>query len=119
MCAIFSCTSHILITKFEASKTLNRNLKIEFLLMPFFLFSLYFLTSGKFSLIEISFLILLKEVALLLFRLNLLRKIIKNLFIHYIYISLFLLTLYLSINFENLFYISLVGLIISIFIKND
>ncbi len=119
LCAIFSCTSHILITKFEASKTLNRNLKIEFLLMPFFLFSLYFLTSGKFSLIEISFLILLKEVALLLFRLNLLRKVIKNLFIHYIYIFFFLLTLYLSINFENFFYISLLGLIISIFIKND
>ncbi len=119
LCAIFSCTSHILITKFEASKTLNLNLKIEFLLMPFFLFSLYFLTSGKFSLIEISFLILLKEVALLLFRLNLLKRIIKNLFIHHIYIFFLLLTLYLSINFENLFYISLIGLIISIFIKND
>ena len=119
LCAIFSCASHILITKFEASKTLNRNLKVEFFLMPFFLFSLYFYSSNKFSLIEISFLILLKEVILLFLRLNLLRKIIKNLFTHYIYILFFLLTLYLSINFENLFYISLLGLIFSIFLKND
>ena len=119
LCAIFSCASHILITKFEASKSLSRNLKIEFLFMPIFLYSLYFLTKGKFSLIEISFLILTKESVLLFLRLNLLKKVIKNLFIHYIYIFFFLLTLYLSINFENLFYISLLGLIISIFIKND
>ncbi len=119
LCAIFSCASHILITKFEASKTLNRNLKVEFFLMPFFLFSLYFYSSNKFSLIEISFLILLKEVILLFLRLNLLRKIIKNLFTYYIYILFLLLTLYLSINFENLFYISLLGLIFSIFLKND
>tara|TARA_Y100001958_G_C21242651_1_gene571056 strand:- start:2386 stop:3747 length:1362 start_codon:yes stop_codon:yes gene_type:complete len=119
LCAIFSCTSHILITKFEASKTLKRNLKIEFLLMPFFLMSLYFLTSNKFSIIEVSFLILLKEVILLFFRLNLLKKIIKNLFIHYFYILIFLITLYFSINFENLFYIILILLILSIFIRND
>lgn len=117
LCAIFSCASHILITKFEASKTLSRNLKIEFLFMPIFIYSLYFFTKGKFSLIEISFLILSKEVVLLFLRLNLLRKVIKNLFIHYIYILFFLLTLYLSINFENLFYIFLLGLIISIFFK--
>tara|TARA_B100000674_G_C37940440_1_gene962330 strand:- start:1682 stop:2464 length:783 start_codon:yes stop_codon:yes gene_type:complete len=119
LCAIFSCTSHILITKFEASKTLDRNLKIEFLFMPFFLSSLYLLTSHNFSLIDISFLILIKEVILLIFRLNLLRSIIKNLIFHYFYILLLLSTLYLSINFENLFYISLILLIISLFIKND
>ena len=119
LCAIFSCSSHILVTKFEASKTLNRNLKIEFLIMPFFLSSLYFLTSGKFSLLDISILILLKEAILLFFRLNLLKKIIINLYIHYIYIFFLIFTLYLSINFENLFYLSLIGLIISIFIKND
>ena len=117
LCAIFSCTSHILITKFEASKTLSRNLKIEFLLMPFFLLSLFFLASNKFSLIEISFLILFKEVILLFLRLNLLKKIIKNLITYYTYIFLFILTLYISINFENLFYLFLIILIISIFIK--
>ena len=89
LCAIFSCASHLLITKFEASKTLSKNLKIEFFLMPFFLISLYYLTSNKFSLIEISYLILFKEVILLLFRLNLLKKIIENIIIYYLYIFLF------------------------------
>ena len=43
LCVIFSCSSHILITKFEASKTLDKNLKIEFILIPFFLFFYIFL----------------------------------------------------------------------------
>ena len=64
--------------------------------MPFFLFSLYLFTSNKFSLIEISFLILLKEVILLFLRLNLLKKIIKNLFIHYLYIVFFINTLLIN-----------------------
>ncbi len=119
LCAIFSCTSHLLITKFEASKTLNKNLKIEFYLMPFFLIFLYFLTSNKFSLIEISYLILFKEVALLILRLNLLKKIIKNVVQYYIYITLFLSTLYISIYFENLLFFILILLIIINFIKND
>ena len=117
--AIFSCASHILITKFEASKTLSRNLKIEFLFLPIFIFSLYFFTSNKFSLLEISYFILLKEVTLLILRLNLLKKIIKNLNIYYIYILFFLFTLFLSINYENLLYLFLILMIISIFIKND
>ena len=53
----------IYITKFEASKTLDKNLKIEFILIPFFIF-LYFLTSNKFSLIENSILILIKVLLL-------------------------------------------------------
>ena len=67
--------------------------------MPFFLIFLYFLTSNKFSLIEISYLILFKEVALLILRLNLLKKIIKNvvqllhlyniIFIHSLHIYIF------------------------------
>ena len=119
LCVIFSCSSHILITKFEASKTLDKNLKIEFILIPFFLFFLYFFTSNKFSLIDISVLILVKEVALLFLRLNLLKKIIRNLLIHYINILFFLVTLYLSINFENFFYVFLIFLIIANFIKDD
>ena len=46
---IFSCASHILVTKFEASKTLYRNLKVEFFLMPFFLLALFFLTSKNYD----------------------------------------------------------------------
>ena len=119
LCAIFSCASHILITKFEASKTLDKNLKIEFILIPFFLFFLYFLTSNKFSLIEISILILIKEVLLLFLRLNLLKKIVKNIFVYYFNILFFLCALYLSINFENFFYLFLIFLIIGNLIKND
>ena len=87
--------------------------------MPFFLIFLYFLTSNKFSLIEISYLILFKEVALLILRLNLLKKIIKNVSQYYIYITLFLSTLYISIYFENLLFFILILLIIINFIKND
>ncbi len=119
LCAIFSCASHLLITKFEASKTLSKNLKIEFFLMPFFLISLYYFTSNKFSLIEISYLILFKEVILLLFRLYILKKIIKNIIKFYLYIIFFISTLYISINFENFFFVVLIFLIIGNFVKND
>ena len=46
LCSIFSCASHLLITKFEATKTLNRNLKIELIIIPFFVVLLYFLTNS-------------------------------------------------------------------------
>ena len=58
---IFSCASHILITEFEASKSLSRNLKIEFILMPFFLLTLFNLINLQYSLVQISLLILLKR----------------------------------------------------------
>ena len=119
ICAIFSCTSHLMITKFEASKTLSRNLKIEFILMPFFISYLYFLSSNNFSLIEISLLILLKEFLLLALRLNILKKIIKNIIIYYAYIIFYIGALYMSINFESLFYICLIFLIIINFVNND
>jgi O-antigen/teichoic acid export membrane protein len=119
LCSIFSCVSHLLITKFEASKTLNRNLKIEFILMPFFLIALYYLTSNEFTLIQISFLILLKELILLFFRLNLLKKDIKNVNSYYLYTFLLILALYLSINFKTLFLVFLILLIFIYSFKND
>ena len=76
----FSCTSHILITKFEASKTLNKNLKIEFILMPFFLISLYIFTSSKFSLIEISFFDLIKGSYIAFFKIKFKKKIVKKIY---------------------------------------
>lgn len=117
--AIFSCTSHLLITKFEASKTLNQNLKIEFMIMPFFLILLYSLTSNKFSLFEISLLILAKEIILLVLRLNILKKKIKNVIDYYLHIIFFLLIFYLSINYENLFLVFLILITLSNLIKND
>ena len=119
ICAIFSCASHLLITKFEASKSLKKNLKIELSFIPFFLTLLYFLTSNRYSLIAISFLILFKEVILLILRLTILKKVIKNLNFFYTCILAILLTFYISINFQNLFLIVLMFLIIGIFVKND
>ena len=105
LCSIFSCASHLLITKFEATKTLNRNLKIELIIIPFFLVLLYFLTNNFISLIYVSILILFKEWILLIIRLNLLKKSISNLKIYYIFSLLFIITLYFSINLEKIFLI--------------
>lgn len=119
LCSIFSCASHLLITKFEASKTLYRNLKIEFILMPFYLIILFYLTNAKFSLVQISLLILMKEGILMFFRLNLLRKEVRNVNSYYKHSLLLILGLYLSINFKEVFLIFLIILIINYFIKHD
>jgi O-antigen/teichoic acid export membrane protein len=100
---IFSCTSHILITKFEASQTLKRNLKFELLVMPFFLLALYFFTNDGYSLIYIASIILAKETILLFLRLNILQKEVKELYSYYIYSILFICMLYLFLNYQNLF----------------
>lgn len=91
---IFSCSSHILITKFEASKTLKKNLKIELILMPIFLFSLFYLIQMKYSLIVISILILTKEYILFILRLYLLKYYLKK-FQKYLLYSLFLILILL------------------------
>ena len=65
---IFSCASHILITKFEAKKTLYKNLKIEFYLLPFFLIILFYLTIKNYSLLIIGILILSKEIIIIFFK---------------------------------------------------
>jgi O-antigen/teichoic acid export membrane protein len=110
---IFSCASHILITKFEATKTLSQNLKIEFFLLPIFLISLYYLTSRDFSLILVSILILVKEVILFYLRLIILRNEIKNVSNYYFYSFLLILILIFSFINVNLFYASLAILAIN------
>ena len=112
---IFSCASHILVTKFEATQTLKRNLKIEFYLMPFFLATLFYLAINSFSIFAIGILILIKEIILLFFRLNLLKKTINNLKIYYIYSIIFLFILFFSFNNLIVFYVLLFLLILSIF----
>ena len=104
--AIFSCASHVLITKFEASKTLRHNLKIEFLFMPIFLIALFFLTSKNFTLVQISLLILFKELILFFMRMYLLRSEIDNIKNYYLYSLFFLLMLCSSFYHQNLYYIS-------------
>ena len=114
---IFSCASHILVTKFEASKTLYRNLKIEFLLMPIFLAILFILAKENYSLFQISLLILLKKLILLFLRLNFLKYEIKNVKKYYFFLIYFLLILFLSFNNIDLYYFSLILLILSLFKK--
>ena len=116
---IYSCVSHILITKFEATKTLNKNLKIEFLLMPFFLSSLYFLSSGNYSLLLIGVLILIKELILLFLRLKFLSLKIKQINSFYFFPLYFLIMLLLSFYNYYLYYLMLLPLILSLFKNND
>ena len=115
---IYSCVSHILITKFEATKTLNKNLKIEFLLMPF-LSSLYFLTSENFSLLLIGILILIKELILLFLRLKILNLKIQGIKSLYLYPIYFLIMLLLSFYNYYLYYLMLLPLILNLFRNND
>jgi O-antigen/teichoic acid export membrane protein len=114
---IFSCASHLLVTRFEATKTLNQNLKIEFFLMPFFLYSLYHLTSLDYSLLLISLLILTKEVILFFLRLNILNRKIQKVNSYYFYSILFLIMLYLSFYNSSLYLIFLLLLIVNLFRK--
>ncbi len=115
---IFSCSSHILITKFEASKTLQKNLKIELILMPIFLFSLFYLIQMKYSLIIISVLILAKEYILLILRLNLLKNYLKKFRTYLLYSLILILILFLSFFYMNLFYASLTIFFLNILKKN-
>ena len=118
LCGVFAGTSHILVTKFEATQTLKRNLKFEFILMPFFLLTLYIFLNNRYSLIYIASIILIKETILLFFRLNFLKKEIKNIIHFYLYSILFILILYLSFKNEFLFYLMEILLLISL-LKND
>ena len=112
---IFSCVSHILVTKFEATQTLKYNLKIEFYLMPFFLALLFYFSINSFSIFTIGILILFKEIVLLFFRLNLLKKSVNNFKIYYFYSILFLLILFFSFTNQIIFYVLLILLIFSLF----
>ncbi len=113
---IFSCASHILITKFEATKTLYKNLKIEFFLLPFFLIALFFLTTNNFPLFVIGILILSKEMLLFFLRLNFLKYEIVEFKEYYFFSLYFLFLLFLSFYNQNLYYLSLIPLVI-IFLK--
>lgn len=115
---IFSCSSHILITKFEASKTLKKNLKIEFVLMPIFLFSLFYLIQMKYSLIIISILILAKEYILFILRLNFLKNYLKKFKTYLLYSLILILMLLLSFFYMGLFFAALAFFLINIFKNN-
>lgn len=117
LCVIFSCTSHILVTKFEASKILYQNLKIEFFLMPIFIIFLVFLTAKNYSLLHIGILVLIKECILFFIRINFLKYIIKNVKKYYLISIYFIIMLLSSFYNENLYYCLLIILIFNSFRK--
>ena len=116
---IFACSSHILITKFEATQTLKKNLKFESFLLPFFLVTIIILIFNSFSLITISLAILAKEFILLLLRINFLKKVIVDVKKYYYYLIIFILMLFFSIYNQTIFFILEIIMILNILIKYD
>ena len=116
---IFACSSHILITKFEATQTLRKNLKFESLLLPFFLITIILLIYNSFSLITISLAILSKEFILLLLRINFLKKEITDVKKYYYYLIIFIFMLFFSIYNQIIFFILETIMILNILIKYD
>ena len=108
--AIFSCTSHILVTKFESDQLSNLNFRIEIIFLPLFFSTLIFLCVKSHSLILISTLILFKEILFIFCRLYLL-KLKKNNTILYFNLIIFPFLLILSFVNMGLFYL-LLGLTI-------
>ena len=116
---IFSCCSHILITKFEASKILKQNIKFESYLLPFFLITIFLLIINSIPLVLISLVILTKEFILLILRMNFLRMQINNLNKYYYYIIIFLMMLFFSIYNQTIFFILEIIMIINILLNYD
>ena len=110
--AIYSCISHILITKYEADQKSKRNFRIELSLIPFFISILFYLILKFESLLLISVLILIKEICLVFLRLYFLSLYIKYMKKYLFYLLIFPILLVLSFISMNLFYILLIILII-------
>ena len=116
---LFSCGSHILVTKFEASKILKQNIKFESYILPFFLISIFLLIINSLSLVLISLVILTKEFILLILRMNFLRMQIKNVNKYYYYITIFLMMLFFSVYNQTIFIVLEIVMIINILLNYD
>ena len=117
---IFSCASHILVTKFEANKSLNLNLKIELLILPIFLIILLFFINQGYSLIVVSLVILCKEFILLIIRLFLLKNSYNDLNKFFLLSTSYLIILLSSFYNIYVFYFLLsILLILNLKIKHD
>lgn len=113
--AIYSCISHILITKYEADQNSKKNFRIELSLLPLFLLILGYLFIKFDSLLFISILILVKEIFLVLFRLYFLSSKLIKIKQYLIYIFIYPILLILSFLNMNFFYLILAILIIITF----
>lgn len=110
--AIYSCISHILITKYESDQNSKTNFRIELCLLPFFVLIMLYLFINFDSLFFISLLILIKEISLVLLRLYFLSSKIFVIKQYLIYILIFPVLLILSFINMNFFYVALILLII-------
>ena len=97
--AIFSCISHILVTKYEADQLSKLNFKIEITFLPFFLFGIIYLTSTGETLTKISVLILIKELILLVFRIYFLNIIPSLMRLLYFFVCIDFFTNYIILQF--------------------
>ena len=82
--AIFSCISHILLTKFEADQLSYVNFRIEVIFLPLFLIALVYMAYTNYSLMNISILVLIKEIVLIFFRIYYLKINYKRIQIYFI-----------------------------------
>ena len=113
--AIYSCISHILITKYEADQNSKKNFRIELSLLPLFLLILGYLFIKFDSLLLISILILIKEIFLVLLRLYFLSSKLFKIKQYLIYILIYPILLIFSFFNMNFFYLILAILIIITF----
>lgn len=95
--SIFSSTSHLIISKFEANLKIKNNFKIELYCLIPFAITLFFFTKYQFSIILISIIMLIKETILLTLRLNFFKNNLKVISKKYYYNLIFIfIILYLS-----------------------
>tara|TARA_Y100000996_G_scaffold285_1_gene279 strand:- start:23551 stop:24942 length:1392 start_codon:yes stop_codon:yes gene_type:complete len=104
--------SHILITYFEAKKKIKFNTILElYFLFPFLLLLFYILFEFK-NLILISFVLLLKECALIIFRTNKIKQRIDLLSLIYLNILIVVVNLIINIYYNEYFYYSFISLVL-------
>ena len=104
--------SHILITYFEAKKKIKFNTILElYFLFPFLLLLSYILFEFK-NLILISFVLLLKECALIIFRTNKIKQTINLLNFIYLNISFVIVNLIINMCYNEYFFYSSIALIL-------
>ena len=104
--------SHILITFFEGKKKLKFNTILEiYFLFPFLLVLFYVLIEYE-NLIYVSFILLLKEMILLIFRTNKIKKNIYKLQLIYLNIIIVIINLLINIYYNQYFIYSFILLIL-------
>ena len=104
--------SHILITYFEAKKKIKFNTILElYFLFPFLLILSYVLFEFK-NLVLISFVLLFKELILIVFRTNKLKQTIDLFYLIYLNIIIVIMNLIINMFYVEYFYYSITSLIL-------